>query len=90
MKFEFEIFDSDIEDRKKIIEMKEEIRKRIDELSDFGKNTMGRGLVALRERLEYCENEWLQCQRDKAMNRLSEVLNVDRASLKEKYWREDD
>jgi|GEM_PF-3569132 len=90
MKYEFEILDSDLEDRKRIILMKEEIRKRIDELSQYGQNTMSDSLLRLKRDLEYCENEWLSCQREKVINKLSEVLNVDRVSLGERYWREDD
>ncbi len=90
MKYDFEILDSDLEDRKKIILMKEELRKRVDELSQFGQNTMSDALVRLKQDLEWCENEWLACQREKTINRLSEILNIDRKNLGERYWREDD
>ena len=90
MKYDFEKLDSDLEDRKKIILMKEELRKRVDELSQFGQNTMSDSLLRLKENLEWCENEWLACQREKMINRLSEILNIDRKNLGERYWREDD
>ena len=90
MKYEFEILDSDLEDRKRIIEMKEEIRKRIDGLSQYGQNTMSDPLIRLKRELEYCENAWLSTQRERAINKLSEVLNVDRVFLGERYWREDE
>lgn len=89
MKFEFEILDTDLEDRKKIIEMKEELRARIDALSKFGQNTMSDALVRLKQDIEFAESEWLFCQRDRMINRLSEVLNVDRGRMGERYWREE-
>lgn len=89
MRFEFEINEEDLEDRRKIIEMKEELGRRIEALSKFGQNTMSDSLVRLKNDLEYAENEWLFCQRDRIVNKLSEVLNVDRKRLGESYWRDD-
>lgn len=90
MKYEFEILDADLEDRKKIILMKEQLRNWIDALSEFGQNTMFDSINRLRTNLEWCENEWLNCQREKSLNRLSEILNTDRSSLNETHWSEDD
>lgn len=90
MKYEFEILDSDLEDRRRVIEMKEDLRRRIDSLSQFGQNTMAESLLRLKKDLEWCETEWLFCQRERAINKLSEVLNVERKDLGERYWREDD
>lgn len=89
MKFEFEVFETDLEDRKKIIEMKEELNRRMLDLSKFGQNTMSDSMVRLLNNLEYAENEWLFCQRDKVVNKLSEMLNVDRKRFDEKYWHDD-
>lgn len=85
MKFEFEILESDLEDRKKIIEMKELIKDRIQDLSGFGQSTMSDSLVRLQNNLEFAENEWLFCQRNRIVNKLSEFLNVDRERLNERY-----
>lgn len=90
MKFEFEILDEDLEDRRKIIEMKENLKKEIEGLSKFGQNTMSDALVRIKNDLEFAENEWLFCQRNRIVNRLSEVLNVDRSRLGEKYCRDYD
>jgi hypothetical protein len=86
MKFEFEILDTDLEDRNKIIEMKVEVLRRINQLSEFGQNTMSDSLVRLKNDLEFAENEWLFCQRDRVVNKLSEALNVGRERLGERYW----
>lgn len=90
MKYLFEILDSDLEDRKKIIQMKESLLDKIEELTEFGQNTMRVSLERVKDNLEWCENEWLRCQREKAVNRLSEILNIDRDRLGEKYWDEND
>lgn len=75
MKYEFTINDADIEDRKRIIALKEELMRRVQELSQSGQNTMSDSICRLRNDLEYMENEWLFCQRERAINKLSEALN---------------
>ena len=90
MKFECEILDEDLEDRRKIVEMKENLKKEIESLSKFGQNTMSDALVRIKYDLEFAENEWLFCQRNRIVNKLSEVLNVDRDRLGEKYCRDYD
>ncbi len=88
MKFEFEILDTDLADRTKIIEMKEEMKRRIEGISGFGQNTMSDALVRLQNNLEFAEDEWLFCQRNRLVNKLGEVLNVDRGRLGERYCRD--
>lgn len=88
MKIEFEILETDIQDRSKIIEMKEELKRRIEGISDFGQSTMSDALVRIKNDLEFAENEWLFCQRNRLVNKLSEVLNVDRIRLGERYCRD--
>jgi hypothetical protein len=90
MECTFEVLEADLEDRRKIILMKEELRSRIDGLSDFGRNTMHDSIKRLKSDLEFCEQEWLSAQRERALNRLSEALNIDRGALEERYWREYD
>ena len=81
MKFEFEILDSDLEDRRKIIEMRREIVRRIGELSEFGTNTLVSSLERLMQELEYVEDKWVLTQRTRVGNKLSEVLNLDRPDM---------
>ncbi len=88
MKFEFEILDEDLEDRKKLVEMKEHLKSEIEKLSKFGQNTMSDAIARLMNNLEFAENEWLFCQRNRIVNKLSEVLNVDRSRLGERYCRD--
>ena len=88
MKFEFEILDADLEDRKKLVEMKEHLKGEIEKLSMFGQNTMSDAIARLMNNLEFAENEWLFCQRNRIVNKLSEVLNVDRSRLGERYCRD--
>jgi hypothetical protein len=90
MKYEFEVLEIDLDDRKKIIAMKEELRRRINELSDFGQNTLVNEISRLKNDLERCESEWVLCQRERAINKLSEVLNANRASLSEMYVHDED
>ncbi len=86
MEYTFEVKDEDLEDRKKIIRMKESLIEQIEGLSDFGRNTMISSLNRLVSDIHYCENEWLSCQREMAVNTLSVFLNVDRSDLNEKHW----
>lgn len=89
MKYEFEIFESDLADRTILIEMRAAIEERIAKLSDFGRNTLVKELNELRGGIQWCENVWLHCQREKAVNKLSEVLNADRDRLGDKEWHDD-
>lgn len=89
MKFEFEILDKDLEDRAIIIEMRAAIEERIQKLSEFSKNNLVNELNALREESEWLENRWVMWQRDRVVNKLSEVLNADREMYGDSAWHDD-
>lgn len=89
MKFEIEIIDRDLEDRATIIEMRSLIEERIQKLSEFSKNNLPNQINFLRGALENIENGWLKWQRERALNKLSEVLNVDRKRFGDREWHDD-
>lgn len=89
MKFEFEILDKDLDDRKIIIEMRSDIEKRMEMLSEFSKNNLPNQMNHLRGAVEQMENGWLRWQRERALNKLSEVLNVDRKKMGDREWHDD-
>lgn len=90
MKFEIEILDKDLEDRKVIIEMRAALEERIEKLSEFSRNNLVNQINYLRGSVEQVENGWLKWQRERALNKLSEVLNVERAALGDRCWHDDD
>lgn len=89
MKFEIEILDKDLEDRAIIIGLRSLIEEKIQNLSDFSKNNLVKELNGLRGNIEWVENAWLKWQRERALNKLSEVLNVDRQRLGDRQWYDD-
>lgn len=89
MKFEIEILDKDLEDRAIIIGLRSLIEEKIQTLSDFSKNNLVKELNGLRGNIEWVENAWLKWQRERALNKLSEVLNVDRQRLGDRQWHDD-
>lgn len=89
MKFEFEINDKDLEDRNFIIGMRVIIEEEIEKLSEFSRNNLPNEINHLRSALENVENGWLKWQRVRALNKLSEVLNVDRNRFGDREWHDD-
>lgn len=89
MNFEFEVFDDDLRDRELIIEMRAILESQIDKLGEFSKNNLVNQLNYLRSSIESVENKWLFWQRERILNKLSEVLNVDRSKLGDKCWHDD-
>ena len=89
MKFELEIFDQDLQDRALVIGMRDLIEGEIEKLSDFSRNNLVNQVNFLRGALEQLENRWLYWQKERLLNQLSQVLNVDRAALGDKCWCDD-
>lgn len=89
MNFEFEVFDDDLRDRELIIGMWAILENQIDKLGEFSKNNLVNQLNYLRSSIEQVENKWLFWQRERILNKLSEVLNVDRSKLGDKCWHDD-
>jgi hypothetical protein len=85
MKYEFEILDKDLADRELLIGMRVLVEAEIEKLSDYARNGLLHKINDLRGALEYMENGWLFVQRDRALNKLSEVLNVSRIDLGKEY-----
>lgn len=77
MKFEIEINDKDIEDRKILQQTIANVKNFSKNMSAYGNNTMARSLYELRDSLENCDREWLLNQRKAVENKLSEVLNIE-------------
>lgn len=90
MKFELEILDSDLEDRKKIIELRALFEIKIKQFSGFAQNNLVNEFNRIRGDIEWLENTWIKWQRERALNKLSEVLNVDRDKLGDRDWHDDD
>jgi hypothetical protein len=89
VKFEVEILDTDLRDRKVIIEMRSMVEKKMEELSDFARNNLPNEMNHLRSALEQVENQWLSWQRIRALNQLSLVLNVNRERFGDREWHDD-
>ena len=88
MKFEAEILETDLADRKLIIGMRVLIEAEIKKLSEFSHNNLPNQIDRLRDALEQMENGWLRWQRERVLNLFSAALNIDRPDLE--IWQEDD
>jgi hypothetical protein len=86
MKFEIEVLDSDLKDREILVEMQALIEEKMGQLSEFSKNNLGNEWNFLRGALENVENGWLKWQRERALNKLSEALNVERKKFVTMDW----
>jgi hypothetical protein len=86
MKFELEILDCDLEDRKKIIKIRSCVEEVLETFSDYAKSSLADEVNRLRGSIERVENEWIELQRRRFMNKLSEVLNVERDKLGDQEW----
>lgn len=89
MKLELEILDSDLEDRKVIIEMRSALEERIEKLSEFSRNNLVNEINRLRGQIEWLENGWLKWQRERVLNKFSEAMNIDRQKLGDRDWHDD-
>lgn len=89
MKFEIEIIDRDLKDREILIEMRSVIEERIEKLSEFSRNNLIDHINSLRGQIEWLENAWLKWQRERALNKVSEVLNFNRSRLGDREWHDD-
>jgi len=89
MKIEFEILESDIADRNVLIGMRADVEIQISRLSQYGRNTLFDELNALRGKIEWCENVWLRAQKERAINLLSQALNIKRYEHGDEEWRDD-
>lgn len=78
MKLDIEVNERDLEDWKVIIEMKGVIEHQLAKLSDYSKRNLDPQISQLREQMEWLETGWLFCQKERALTKLSEVLNVRR------------
>lgn len=89
MKFEIEILDRDLEDRQILSEMREFFDASIKKLSQYFVNEAQTDLENVKAKLEWVENEWLFIQRDRAINKMSEFLNVESKRLSAKEYEYD-
>ena len=89
MKIEYEFLQSDLDDRKILIQMRGMIEKEINKLSDFARNDLIYRLNALRGSIVSMENKWLQTQQERMTNTLCSALNVDREDLGDEDWHDD-
>lgn len=86
MKIELEILESDLEDWKKIIELKKCIKEHIEGFSEFSKNNCINQIENLKNAVERVEDSWLFNQRKRAENKLSEALNVNCSRFNSFSW----
>lgn len=86
MQLEIEILDTDLADRKVLVELRIALLDKMDQLSNFGKNTIFRELDILRDNIERCELGWIKCQKERTLTKLSEYLNISRAELGDRCW----
>lgn len=89
MKIEFEILEADIADRNILIGIRADVEAQITRLSKYGRNTLFDELNALRGKIEWCENVWLSAQKDRAINLVSQALNIKRMEHGDEEWRDD-
>ncbi len=89
MKIELEILARDLEDRNVIIEMRASLEAKISKLSEYAKNNMINEINRLRGNIEWLENKWVQEQNKRAVNLLSQSLNVGRSDLGDREWHDD-
>ncbi len=78
MKFEYEILEADLEDRKILSVLSATLKSGFELLSEFGKNTLQERIIDLQIKFEALENEWLHAQRARVLNKFSETLNESR------------
>lgn len=76
MKIVYEVPESDIQDRKLILQMMSFFKEIQENISEFGQNTMREELFDAMERLERCEDAWLRCQRARVLGKFSESLQL--------------
>ncbi len=86
MIFEFEIIEKDLQDRAILIEMRRLVEEQIEKLSEFSKNNLPNEINHFRGAVESLENRWLFWQRERILNKLSEVLNADRKKFGDREW----
>lgn len=86
MKFEFEILEKDLEDRRILEEMRTHLNNLLASLSQYGKNTMIKGIDRIINNIEFAQAEWLLEQKQRVFNLLTTKLNIP----KEQWGIDDD
>jgi len=89
MFIDIEILESDLQDRNILIEMRAEVEEKITKLSDYARNNLGQQLNWIRGDIERTESKWLEWQKERAINKLAEALNVGREKFGDREWRDD-